>query len=544
MKRINIKFINLTFSCILMIALSSCAGEKAKVWVASPWQTITQNTPPGQVQKVTVKAAANEYEPFRIIITNTGKEPLKDVNISVENLEGSGVTLGAENITLYRANYLNVVKPSARSKAPAGMYPDALIPFKGATSGAAVKYVAAPFSIDTAKNAEIWCDLYVPKGTKAGNYDGKIRVTSGRSKIAEIPVSLTVWNFELPDKISMQSHFGALNESNASMMGIEMGSPEFTEMEKLYDQLLLKHRAVPATPKYAWPEWDEKQGIADDGKSEVIRNIVEKEGFNALDIPFRFKDDPKKCIPYLHAMADWLRKAGYLKLSYIYMEDEPNDAKEYEIVRKQGAMIKKADPEIGRMCTEQTIPSKPEWGNLYGAVTIWCPLWGLWNDSTAQQRLALGEQLWSYTALCQGPEGTPWWQVDMDPLNFRSPMWISWHYNITGFLYWSSSWWNTYGSPEGVWEAPYFRKNYWGEGMLVYPGKPAGIKGFVPSIRLKLYRESAEDYEYMVMAKSLGNEADADRIVDGIATSFQKWSHDRDAYEKAREELANLIMKK
>jgi hypothetical protein len=207
-------------------------------------------------------------------------------------------------------------------------------------------------------------------------------------------------------------------------------------------------------------------------------------------------------------------------------------------------MIKSADPEIGRMCTEQTIPSKPERGNLYGAVTIWCPLWGLWNDSTAQQRLALGEKLWSYTALCQGPEGTPWWQVDFDPLNFRSPMWISWHFNITGFLYWSSTWWNAYGSLEGVWEAPYFRKNYWGEGMLLYPGQPAGVKGFVPSIRLKLYRESVEDYEYMVLAGNQGKKADVDKIVDRIATSFQKWSHDRNAYEKAREELADLIMKK
>jgi hypothetical protein len=273
-----------------------------------------------------------------------------------------------------------------------------------------------------------------------------------------------------------------------------------------------------------------------------MKQLVD-EGFNALDIPFRYKDDPKKCKAYLASMAKWLSGPGYLDMAYVYMEDEPNDAKEYEIVRQQGAMIKSADPGIGRMCTEQTIPSKKEWGNLYGAVDIWCPLWGLWNDSTARERLAGGEELWSYTALCQGPDGTPWWQVDMDPLNFRAPMWISWHFDITGFLYWSSSWWNTYGSLEGVWEAPHFRKNYWGEGMLVYPGKPANIEGFVPSIRLKLYRESAEDYEYMAMAKKLGKEEDANKIVNSIATSFQIWSHDLNDYEKARESLADLIVR-
>ena len=97
---------------------------------------------------------------------------------------------------------------------------------------------------------------------------------------------------------------------------------------------------------------------------------------------------------------------------------------------------------------------------------------------------------------------------------------------------------------QGVWEAPAFRKNFWGEGMLLYPGQPAGIKGFVPSIRLKLYREAVEDYEYMdLMAKSLGKGEEVNKIVDGIATSFQKWSHEQRAYEQARESLADLILK-
>ena len=78
---------------------------------------------------------------------------------------------------------------------------------------------------------------------------------------------------------------------------------------------------------------------------------------------------------------------------------------------------------------------------------------------------------------------------------------------------------------------------------MLYPGQPAGVKGFVPSIRLKLYRESVEDYEYMALAKSLGKAEEVKKIVDGIATSFQNWSHEREAYEQARESLANLILK-
>lgn len=532
---------------ILTMVLSACSNKDVTVWIATPWQQVLQNTPPGDVRSVTIKAASNEYEPFRLIVHNSGKINLTDLNVTVSNLKSNDGEITAANIKLYRANYLNVTKPSNRSKNPAGFYPDALIPF---IESAVVKnvsdqvtYVAAPFSVDTASNAEIWCDLYVPDVTKPGTYSGEVTLAKKKKKIAEIPVTLIVWDFELPAEIAMLSHFGSLNSAAVKLMGIEAGGREFLEMEDLYNKELLKHRAVPSTPGNIWPEWNEKDGIIERGEAERLKKLIEVDHFNTIDIPFRYKDEPKKCKAYLAATAKWLKSLGYLDKAYIYLEDEPNDAKEYAVVRQQGALIKAADPGIARLCTEQTITSDPEWGNLYGAVDIWCPLWGLWDEKTAVERLAKGEKLWSYTALCQRAEGTPWWQVDMDPINFIVPMWLSWHYDITGFLYWSSVYWGPYGSLQGVWEAPYFRKNFWGEGMLLYPGQPAGVKGFVPSIRLKLYREAAEDYEYMVLAAKSGRSDEVDKIVNSLVTNFQQWNRDNAAYADAREKLADLIMK-
>ncbi len=534
------------FVSLLIVILTACTNKEVVVWVASPWQHVLQSTPPGDLQNVNLKAAANEYEPFRIIIHNAGKRKLNNLNVTITNLSGADGTIDASNIQLYRANYLQVTKPSIKSKNPAGWYPDALIPFTSPISekeSSKIPFVAAPFHIDTAYNAEVWCDLYVPSGTKPGIYTGNVSVTMGRKIMADIPVNLTVWNFELPSEIAMLSHFGSLSSDVVKMMGIQPGSKEYLDIEELYNKELLKNRAVPSTPANIWPDWNEKDGLIERGEADRIKKLVEVDNFNALDIPFRFKSESKKCKAYLAATAKWLKGLGYLDMAYIYLEDEPNDAKEYEIVRRQGALIKAADPGISRMCTEQTVTSNTKWGNLYGAVDIWCPLWGLWDEVTAKERLSKGERLWSYTALCQRDEGTPWWQVDMDPINFRSPMWLSWHYDITGFLYWSSVYWSPYGSLKGVWDAPYFRKNYWGEGMLLYPGQPAGLKGFVPSIRLKLYREAAEDYEYMTMAAKAGKGDEVDLIVNGLVTNFQKWSHLQSDYEKAREQLAGIITK-
>lgn len=548
----------------LSLAVMAMAAEEATVWVASPWQHVLRDTPPGPARAARLKAAANEYEPFRLIV-HAGDRALTGVTAVASSLNGRGGTIPAANLTRYRAHYVHITESSYRGANPPGWYPDALIPFVDPQTGAELEgatFDAAPFDVAAGENAEIWVDLYVPPGTRAGRYRGAVTVAAGGAELARVPIELTVWGFELPAEIAMRSNFGGLGSRVATGLGMDANSPEFAAVEKLYIDELLRHRAVPSSLGQLWPEWTPEAGLQVEGEEEWLRALVEEKHVNALRMPFRYSDDPEKAKAYLRATADWLRGLDYLDLAYIYLKDEPNSAEEYEIVRRQGALIHEADPEIARLCTEQTKPSNPEWGDLYGAVDIWCPLWGLWDEPTAQERLRLGERLWSYTALCQGPEGTPWWQIDMDPVMFRAPFWVSWHYHVEGFLYWSSVYWD-YGGMEGVWTRPAFRDKYWGEGMLLYPGPPAGLQGPAPSIRLKLIREALEDYEYMALAARLpgeggprevrrserfaisrveGGEAQVDRIVDGVATSFQNWSRDPKVYERARERLAQVIL--
>ncbi len=525
----------------LFALLLSCGQNQVTVWVASPWQRVLRDTAPGPSRTVNIQAAANEYEPFRLII-RAGARPLKNVNVTVGPLASGRAGISAEHINLFRAYYLHITQPSPGAKNPAGWYPDALIPFQPVQKISDASFIAAPFTVEPGQNAEVWCDVYVPPGTAPGVYTGTAVVWSNGIQLETVPIKMTVWNFTLPQDIALRSHFGPLYREAAELMGLQPDTQSFYAMEHLYHQTLLKHRAVPATPASVWPPWDAQRGLVDQGESERIQRLVKQEHFNALDVPLRYEEEPEKCRAYLAAVAAWLRDLGYLEKAYVYLEDEPNDAGEYEHVRRQGALIRSADSGLARLCTEQTIPSQADWGNLYGAVDIWCPLWGLWDDVTAQQRLAKGEELWSYTALCQGPEATPWWQIDMEPVHFRAPLWISWNLHISGFLYWSSVAYKGHRSLQEVWEAPTYRGYFWGEGVMLYPGAPAGVDGFVPSIRLKLFREAAEDYEYMALAAAKGKREEADLIVAGVAVSFQQWSHDPAAYEQARARLAKLVL--
>ena len=115
---------------------------------------------------------------------------------------------------------------------------------------------------------------------------------------------------------------------------------------------------------------------------------------------------------------------------------------------------------------------------------------------------------------------------------------MSWRYGITGFLYWSSVYWPPDHDP---WVNPHFRDKYWGEGMLLYPGKPVGVEGPVTSIRLKLIREAMEDFETMTLAAEAGRKSKVDRIVRGLARSFTDWERDPEGYMVARAELAEVI---
>jgi hypothetical protein len=161
--------------------------------------------------------------------------------------------------------------------------------------------------------------------------------------------------------------------------------------------------------------------------------------------------------------------------------------------------------------------------------------------------LALGETIWTYTALCQR-DPTPWWHIDFPLLNYRVPAWIAWRYRIQGILYWGGmSYWRGVDDP---WTDPKTldrrdgRKDplYNGEGTLVYPGRAVGYDGIAPSLRLKALRDAIEDYQYLVILERRGLRNQAEQVVMPLATSWFDWETDPIPYEEARAKLAKMIV--
>jgi len=552
-------------------ALPAKAGEELALngtkgltcWIVHGTTRVKPDDLPTGNQIVTIKAAKNEYEPFQVILRAEG-ENLKKVDVSASDLmEKNGHRIKKENITLFREHYVYVRTPSHRCENPPGWYPDALIPFINPITGERItearppyqrglggcRFVATPFDLWQGINQPIWVDVYVPKDAAAGEYTGNLTITYGeqaQSRSVEIPVNLTVWDFALPDVPSMQADFGSYHRA-AKWYDIEPGSEEYRQLELSYCRAMAEHRISPMIPDYLHPKPNSDGSISTEETHAQLKQFIETMRVNSFHIrfgtnsPFRdpLKEDREKALRYLRELYNYLDANGWADMAYTYMIDEPNDPEAYNRVRVFADLLHEAHPKLKFLCTEQTTPQNPDWGDFYGYVDIWTPLWPLHDEANAKERLNAGDVLWSYTALCQGSEVSPFWELDFPVLNYRIPMWMSWRYQMTGLLYWTTVYWE---QVKDSWlDQLTYRGRYNGEGSLFYPGADAGFAGPVTSIRLKNIREGMEDYEYFKILEDLGDREFVDAKVREISQTWFEWEKNPDKLYQVREEIAKRI---
>jgi pectate lyase len=397
-------------------------------------------------------------------------------------------------------------------------------------------------------------------------------VAAEGGKSLDVPVVLTVWDFALPQTPTLVTALGSPAQRmpdyyrQRAKAGMASEPSDWNAVQTQCAQLLREH-CMNATPPA-----DMLRPVArGDGSFEIpaeqvrdLREFVDRYHVNALDVPHpsRAIKDPEAERDKLRAWLAALDRAAKeldrpQVVFYVYLKDEPNTREDYEYVQKWGRAIRAAKSVVQVMVVEQTWTAPglggadSAWGDLYGAVDIWCPLFPLHRQDSAAKRQALGETVWTYTALCQG-EPTPWWHIDYPLLNYRVPAWMAWRDGVKGLLYWGGmSYWRETDDPwlhapvytgRGAFQQGDKGIRFNGEGSLVYPAQAVGYDGIVPTIRLKALRDAIEDYEYLAMLSRLGKSAEADKIVRRLTESWFQWDKDPAAYEKARAELAALIV--
>jgi hypothetical protein len=564
--------------CLTVVLGLLCAGgtgrAESHVWTVAETTRVLRETPPGTNRAVRLAAARNEWESFQVLVRSD--TPLAGVSLEPGALRGpDGAALGTDRMRLYRQHQLHLTNGTYRNdRFQPGWYPDPLIPFEHPLPGRKLngaRLTAVPFDLPPGETQGFWVDLYVPPDAQAGRYRGAFRVTAADRQV-EVPVELTVWNFALPRVPALQTAFGSPADRmrdhyrQRAKDGQEPEPQDWKTVETQCAQLLADHR-VNATP----PRELLRPAARPDGSYRIpseqvraLREFVDRYHVNALQTPHPssvIKDpaaDREKLRAWLAAFdlaARELDRPGLV--FFTYLKDEPNTEEDYRYVQTWGRAVRDAGSVVKVLVVEQpwTEPGKggadSAWGELFGAVDIWCPLFSLHRPEEAARRLALGETVWTYTALCQGPP-TPWWHMDYPLLNYRVPSWMAWRDRLRGLLYWGGmSYWRQTDDP---WtQAPFYTGSgrpqqgakgivFYGEGSLVYPARAVGHDGIVPTLRLKALRDGIEDYEFLALLERLGARDGAAAVVQRRVESFFKWEKDPAAYEAARRELAELIL--
>lgn len=560
-RRASLTLIVAGLSCL--VVNSAQAGWQ--VWTTTETRRVLREDPAEKPTIVRLACAGNEWRSFQILVRST--EAVRGLRVEAGDLVGPNDTILVKSQSrLFRQHQLHLTDPSYRNQSfRAGWYPDALIPAAHPLTGqplSGARFVAMPFDLPANQTHGFWVDCYVPAGTKPGDYRGTYRVQPAEGLAAEIPVVLTVWDFALPPTSTLKTEFGSPAHH---LVGYYEHRARADKGQKLADekaaflqvsQLLSDHR-FNATPKVDLTPRAQADGTFHIPSEQIraLRDFVDRFHVNAVLTPHpsQAAKDPVAEKKRLGAwLAAWDRAAAELDrpqvLFYTYLLDEPNDAKAYRYVQQWGRAIRQFKSALKVLVVEQTLTQDPRWGDLNGAIDIWCPLFCLHDEATAAQRRALGEMIWTYTALCQGDKMSPWWQTDFPLLHYRVPSWIAWRYHMQGLLYWGSmSVWNIVDDPwtePGTYDLRKREKGplYNGEGSLLYPGRDAGYEGVVASLRLKALRDSIEDYEYLAILERLGRAEEAGKIVLPLAESFFRWNPDPKAYDEARAKLAALIV--
>jgi hypothetical protein len=584
-----------------ILIVMSCAGpekpdsQEVKLTVLNSLERINQNDALRWDNEASIKAAKNEYESFQVVVSAIQKN-IRVIKAEMSDLTGNAGTIGKENITLFREEYARVRRSSGRAQLPPGLYPDPLVPVINQVTGQQIEpysqtrerwggptvikgyeMYALPFEVWKGQNQPLWVDVFVPKNAAAGEYKGTFTLTMSaavrtfgpkddtiKNTVLTLPVSLTVWDFTLPDGPTHRNHFGNFR-GIARVFGVGVNSDTFRNIEMQYCKMMAEHRINPPLPASLLPEINENGSLKiTPERTEALKKFINDLHVTDFEIPRApIKDmtttNRDKAIRYYKDYYKYVKDNGWDKQSYLYMLDEPNLAENYQNVLDLGALVHSAAPEMKCLVVEQPYTQDPTWPDMDPAVDIWCPLFAFIDRDSINEKLAQGDEVWSYTALSQRAPlyhpkykevknyDSPYWHIDALLTSYRTPTWMNYQYKINGLLYWSVV---TITSSKTGTSDPWFNPAYKssgnhdnGGGYMMYPGVPCGIEGPVSSIRFKVLRESMEDYEYLAILDKLAGRDAVLKIVNEVAPNWWATSEDPKMILAAREKVAAEILK-
>ncbi len=415
-----------------------------------------------------------------------------------------------------------------------GSYPDALIPIT----------VGSEYELPMVKmqNYPLFIGVRTTKDTVPGNYTARFTLVcnDGGDEHERLDLEITahVWDFELPDDPAMDTAMGLEKWQIARAHHIDANSQAATELYKTYYEFLLEHHVSA----YNLPV---------DILSDEADEYMSDPRCTSFCIPYAGDSTIRAYRDKLQSNPDWAKKA------YFYPIDEPHSTENVNAYNSIIARLRSVwgddfnmvtpfyaieitDKETGDVIRNLEIQS--------GNSNILCPETVCFSDrafaDAIADRAAQGDKIWWY--VCCGPSPTSDYCnlfTQQDGIKHRVLFWQQKQQNVTGLLYWSTTYWTDVGGDPwtSAWTTPWTGVDTFGDGSLMYDGYHIGVNGPVSSLRLEAVCNGIEDYEYLTMAQELLGRDYVNKMIAKVTKDLTHYTLSDATFAKIRLELGNAI---
>ncbi len=333
----------------------------------------------------------------------------------------------------------------------------------------------------------------------------------------QVQVTVTRWPWELPRRPSLKTSIGLGGAGFARYYGVSLFSVAYWSIYKRYYDQLLDYR------------------------------------LSAYHLPFANVNDPAAKAYMADERVTTFRAEGLTAESWahikptgkawIYNFDEPSTREQFDEVKSNASGYHSMYPGIKYGIPFYTsAPGINIYEYLKGAVNLWIPQTDFYNSSkaAAKARQAAGDELWLYTSWAPR-QGYCNLMINQLALEHRLLFWQLYTEDVTGYLYWHSTFWDWITDP---WKdqatVGMSDPGIYGDGSLFYPLPDGGA----PSLRLELAREGLQDYELLQKAVSVLGRNAVDGYVKRLTASLTNYTSDPVLFERVRVELGNAVAAK
>ena len=577
---------------LLVAFLSSCSNKNDgplsfSVWTAYSTNKVIQQTYRNDSfintgETVKIQMMKDEYESSQLIITSNKKAYFDLVKTDLVD-SNTGKTISADHIEIYVQKYMElemIFHTSGDGYYSAGdKVPDMLLPLQYAKNKAE-NFVAA----NSNQGISIEVDSY---GVFSGTYAGNFTLTVG-DQTRDIPVEVTVWDFGLEGKSSIQSCW--LIYSMYMMTGEYDAS---RNMLNTYADFLSKYKANPYIIQ-------EQAMNSPEALLQDVERMWNIKNFNTITIPYDFPlnynpaTQGDTAANYIVKLAEKSTEEHfYLDYAIFYpstydeadafapkKEATPSFFEEggryqqtleraIQILSNKGYFTSHDDAWNERVQTAiRNIPSVftncnyiDNWVENYP--TTFCPKENVLDSQKVREAYKdysiknANGNLWTYT--CVDPVYPyPSHHIDDDCLSMRVLGWMEKAYHVNGYLFFMANMYTTENDASNY-TTPYTVPNRTGhsngDGFIMYPGRGYGSPTPFPSMRLVTYRDGLEDYDMLevyerkiqkMCEKYHITDIDPKEYVSDIYSSLFKDAiptESHDALYNARRLLAERILK-